>query len=364
MILATALVILSTATPQTKLTIDFSGVDAFWKIAEKLSRDIEPSDDDWNQLFRTPGYAALEEREHRRAALMSSMRAALKPSLASVAQTPETPIFIQRSTSHLREVWSKRSELKDFEKKWSGNPGLDRALAKVQTLFPDGFMKGRALPKIQVLFFLPDGRGYPTMIIADELKLMHSYNPSGFFAHEFYHYFRRFIANDPEPKTPSDEGIINILVRLTEEGSADQMDKAEIVAMSVEEFDQKMTYPPEKTYYEGYRKSFQAHDEQLSILDTALTKIALNRNSSEEQAKSLNQTLAEEGRPLGAYIASVILEKSGRAKFAAVTGNAFAFLKAYQEIALSSGGKLRPFSATAMTALSMIGTSESACLQP
>jgi hypothetical protein len=48
---------------------DLSGVRAYWTVAAILRRGDEPSGGDWDALFATPGYAALQAREGRRPAL-------------------------------------------------------------------------------------------------------------------------------------------------------------------------------------------------------------------------------------------------------------------------------------------------------
>src|SRR5687768_3485718 len=76
-----ALGLLLTITATAHAQVDFTGVDEFWRIAGLLQRDIEPDSAQWNALFATPGYTALDAREQRRGAITLGMRSAFKPSL-------------------------------------------------------------------------------------------------------------------------------------------------------------------------------------------------------------------------------------------------------------------------------------------
>ncbi len=46
--------------------IDFSGVEKFLELTAMLEKDQEPSLEQWNELFSTPGYDVLITREFRK----------------------------------------------------------------------------------------------------------------------------------------------------------------------------------------------------------------------------------------------------------------------------------------------------------
>src|SRR4051812_13707337 len=96
------LLVLATQDP---VPLDFSGVDAFWRVYDALVRDREPGAAQWDALFATPGYAALEARERRRAGLERAMRAALMPSRAGERDLlMRTNGFVGRATRHLAAI--------------------------------------------------------------------------------------------------------------------------------------------------------------------------------------------------------------------------------------------------------------------
>jgi hypothetical protein len=67
------------ASGQTRGVVSFTGVQLFWTMANKLAGGEEPTAADWDRLFASPGYAALEAHERRRAALTTAFRAAYSP---------------------------------------------------------------------------------------------------------------------------------------------------------------------------------------------------------------------------------------------------------------------------------------------
>ena len=63
--------------PQTGA--DYSAVDQFYVIADFLSKDVEPTEAQWNSLFATPGYRLVAQQDR---GFRQRMTIAFKPSLA------------------------------------------------------------------------------------------------------------------------------------------------------------------------------------------------------------------------------------------------------------------------------------------
>jgi hypothetical protein len=55
-------------------SVDISGLPLFWKVYDHLVLGQEPPPRLLDSLFSTPGYAALEQRERRRARLTEAIR--------------------------------------------------------------------------------------------------------------------------------------------------------------------------------------------------------------------------------------------------------------------------------------------------
>ena len=59
-----------------QFSINYSGVELFWRIYDVLRQDREPTPTLWDELFSSPGYAALERKVHKRKVLTESFRIA------------------------------------------------------------------------------------------------------------------------------------------------------------------------------------------------------------------------------------------------------------------------------------------------
>src|SRR5688572_7274134 len=162
------LALLLTITATAHAQIDFAGVDQFWRIADLLQRDIEPDSTLWNALFATPGYAALEAREKRRGAITLGMRSAFKPSLRATRDSIlATNPWTARVVRHMQSLPAQRARLDSLRTALIGARFLDRAAEQAATLLPAGVIQKYGTPKVAFVFFLPDGRGYPDLLVAD-----------------------------------------------------------------------------------------------------------------------------------------------------------------------------------------------------
>jgi hypothetical protein len=126
-------------------TADFSGVSEFWRIADQLRSDREPSDSAWNRLFATPGYAALDARERRRASITLAMRAAFMPSQRGLHDSLLTANgWTARVIRHIASLPAQRPALDSFAATLREHDVLAAAVARAATLLP------RALPNASV----------------------------------------------------------------------------------------------------------------------------------------------------------------------------------------------------------------------
>ena len=61
---------------------DFSGVEKLLELTAVLERDQEPTQDQWDALFATPGYAVLLQREFQKDFFVERFKLAFMPSRA------------------------------------------------------------------------------------------------------------------------------------------------------------------------------------------------------------------------------------------------------------------------------------------
>ncbi len=296
--------------------LDFSGVDAFMPVMARLLADQEPDSVQWRALFATPGYAALEARgAYRRAALENAMRFAFMPSRrASRDSVARSGGFTGRSMQHLAGVPAARDTLRAFRANLAASGVIDRARHAVAAFLPSRLADSVAPPPVALLFFLDDGRGYPAIVVADLLRLARTGVDTGYFAHEFFHYYRRRFAKAYPDPASRDAGVAELLAYPAEEGVADQLDKRRYVDATDAEFAAMMARPGAASYAPGYRAAYARSAEWMSMVSHALERGVAVPDSASAFARAMRDSIPDSGRALGAFMARTIDRTSGRCR--------------------------------------------------
>lgn len=329
--------------------VDFSAIDAFWSIHDELLADREPTEASWSRLFNTPGLAALEKREGRREELTRAYRLAYMPSRRdSLKAALAGGGFLGFALPHLMRVTEIRDRLVAFRHELGSVDLLGEARANAATLLPAGLASSHPPPDVAFVFFAPDGRGYPGLIVADLLHIMESRDRIGFFAHELHHHYRNQVAVLEDEFTEDDFYWMYVLINLEEEGTADQLDKADLPALSDSELRLQVPDARRRDFFERYRRHYTEANDWLQRIDEALQRAAVSPTLPAEEGKALHEALPIGGRPVGAFMASMILEKLGREQLAAAVGDPFAFWRLYNEAAAWTGGAAHVLSPEAL----------------
>lgn len=331
--------------------LDFSGVDEFWQIQGTLASGREPTRKSWDRLFATPGYALLEERERRRSALEEAFRLAYLPEpQGRPAQAGQRKEWVAYVLPHLRTVPEVRAQLDAFREKLEQGPFLQSAVKTAQDYLPEGTTTRLAPPPISFIFFAPDGRGYPRLLL-DLLHLMQTAERSeGFLAHELFHSYASRIGRKPSREV-EDELLLAALGNAEDEGIADQLDKSDIPAMTREKMDATFPDPVQRSYYESYQREYVRSAHWLQFAEAQLEDYARNPSQRRAIGEKLHGELPDNGRVLGAFMASTIASELGRNALVATVGNPIEYWRTYHRAAVTSGGKARPLSGLAMRAL-------------
>jgi len=106
--------------------LDFSGVEAFWKVGSILSEDKEPEKELWDYLFETPGYAVLTVSEFTPDFFMEKWRVAFKPDYKK--EREKALNRGDRFVEHFVKVWDNKTELEAYQQE-----RRKRAFGKGQT---------------------------------------------------------------------------------------------------------------------------------------------------------------------------------------------------------------------------------------
>lgn len=337
-----------------RFSIDSSGIELFWRIYDVLTQDQEPTPALWDELFSNPGYAALERKEHKRNVLTEAFRIAYRPSnKEKIAPALAKGDFTSQIIPHLLDVASKKEVLNNYLASLHDTQWLSRALDRTQTLVPEGLTKQHAPPPISFIIFAPDARGYADIVVVDLLALKKNSDAEGFFGHEFFHYYRRFFAQEYST-TKDKEPLLNILENVQEEGTADQLDKSRIPYLSEKELRSLIPGDRERNFFDNYRRDYANANYWLGRVERVLEDYAAGSKEAPDSARSLRKVIPIDGRPLGAFMARTIQDILGLQKLASVSGDALSFWLLYNEAARKSSGRARVLSQPAIEMISRL----------
>lgn len=326
--------------PAIAQSADFSGVHLFWRIADQLRRDVDPPAAAWDSLFATPGYAALDARERRRAALTTGFRAAFMPSRSAERDsTLATNDWTARVIRHVTPLPARRAEIDAFMARLQRDDIVGRAVAEAATLLPSGTVKRYGRPPVAFVFFLPDGRGYPGLIVADLERTRSKVDPVPFFAHEATHFYYARLARarhlgDSAVADAGTAALRNLLTKLHEESLGDQFDKSDAIILDANARAKKYAADSSWLHYlNEYRADFDSARVRLRQLDELLIAAAESPASAGPMSDLLAKSIPLEGRPLGMFITRSIRRTLGDARIVATVGDPFAWMLAYADAA-------------------------------
>ena len=339
---------------------DFSGVHAFWRLVDILQMQGEPTANAWDDLFATPGYAALEAREGRRASIQLAMQAAFAPSNRRLRDSLLAANgWTARVIRHLETLPPRRAVLDTFADRMRHDDVVSRAAARAQTLLPAGTVARYGKPAVAFVFFLPDGRGYPGVIVADLANVMSKADPEQFFAHEATHFYwaqlsRARRAGGDTATTRGARSLESLLMKIAEEAAGDQFDKSAAADAGDAMLARISPDTAFRRYLAEYRDEVRRAPDELRRLDAMLARIASDTSRMQTLADSTSRALPLEGRPVGMYMARAIRAQLGDSAFAAIAGDAVGFFRAYQQAATRAGCGCIPFSPTALRGIDLV----------
>lgn len=359
----------STAAVNLSGTTDFSGADAFWRIEEQLTSDVDPSTAEWDSLFATPGYAVLAIKERSRpaitaafrAAFMSSRRAERDSLLALSEDQSRAASYVARVVRHVYLLPSRRAQLIAFRHRWERDDYLARAITRAQRFLPTGTTAHYHEPRVAFVFYLPDGHAGVDLIVADLAHAMVQGDPVRFIAHEVIHTYRnrlernRVASNGGGSAEPDVAPLGDLLDRMENESIADQSDKAPFLDVSDAVLAHEEPDSVTRAMLAIYSAQFRTAPERIREINRVLESVADNADNPEwvkARLDSLARTLpiggSMAGRAVGAYMIRAIRRELGAHALATVVGDPVSYVLAYQKAASRPSCRCPAFSARAL----------------
>lgn len=332
----------------SKFGLDFSGVDAFWRVYEVLKNDREPTAEEWDAMFSTPGYALVESKERRRNSLTEAFKLAYMPSKISgrEAVIKNGKSWMASVLPHLIEIPSRRKELDAFLQGGRFQKLFTEARRRAQEFLPDKTTELIPPPGISLVYF--QSRGYERILL-DPLRLMQHPDAAGLVGHELHHYYRNKIARKSRPF--GEDMLAWAIANVEVEGVAGNVDKGDIPKMNLAELEKRYVDRQSLNYFRQYQIEYARSNEWLKFFENHLEQIADNPEQKKALGAKLHAELPDNGRAMGTFMTKVIIKQLGKKRFLKTIGDSFAFWDHYNAAAKRSNGQAYVLSERAMNVI-------------
>ncbi|MBK7106401.1 MAG: hypothetical protein IPH62_14065 [Ignavibacteriae bacterium] len=311
---------------------EFSGITEFWKIIATLESNKEPSNSEWNDLFKTPGYKILTSGEFSKQFFIENFKLVFMPSKKS--QLNEA-LKSGRNLNHLNHYIKVKDNKKLIDEqltKLKRNNISNEAVKKTLQFLPQSNVD--QYPPVSFVIFESNGRGSSPIVV--DLAASMEWDLLNFLSHEFHHWYRnRQLQYDIYKIDENDEDLINALAKIEAEGIADMVDKKEWFTKSSNAI---------SSYARQYIDDVGKTPYIIKKIDALLLELSKSKINSKQIGKRVLQSLPQQGHTTGYFMASLILEKIGKNELVKCVGNPFGFIKLYNLAAIKSNGRYPSFS--------------------
>jgi hypothetical protein len=233
-----------------------------------------------------------------------------------------------RMIRHMKRIKAQRTELAAFRDSLAADDTLIAdAMERLRPHLPPDALQTRYPPLVSFVLFLDDGYASPDVVAIDLLMAKKLGRPAlvRFIAHELFHAYRSAIALPEDRRGVGYMAmLIGALEQLENEGTADRIDKPDLLA----------AHPDRGTvlgdYADDYRAAYADAPTRLNQIGRLMARMETRRRFSPDLVRRLQRAIPMGGHPTGAYMADVIAENSGEDALRATVGNVFHFFEAYQ----------------------------------
>ncbi len=321
--------------------IDFSGVEKFLELTALLEKDQEPSKEQWEALFATPGYRILIKNEFRPDFFMMRFRLAFMPSKKAelAAQMKKDTGWRGQFLPHYLRAGKEREALRAEINRLKGMSFIKTAVERAKAFLPPFAVQ--SYPPVSFVVFAPDARGYNPVVLDILYTMDEKDSLIDFVAHEFHHYYKDWL-------TGLNPDVLWVIDQIHAEGIADQVNRGAWFH-DQERFAVESQKERNKQFLELYEKSpevIREMDRLFGLMNDREGDLAL-------LGAELRSIIPQSGHPTGFYMANIILKNLGKEALVEDIGNPFAFLRRYSRAA-AKDEDAPTFSAKALAYLSQL----------
>lgn len=312
--------------------IDFSSVDAFWDIAEKIRNEKE-TEADWGYLFST-GYYQFYKIWGQEKSIQNSLSIALSPK-----KTFERDSLIKLNNFNsyiLKQIistYEKKDELKSFQKNLVQSDLLSKIIKRAKEYLPRDINYENIKPIIYFGVLQPDANASDKSIAIDLNLYYELADPIGLIAHEYHHFLTiNYKKKFKEFKNDSTRLIIKSVSQLQLEGVADMIDKDLFLNSDGRGFPSVISM--------NYKRIYANPIPALQKMDSLLTAISKDPSSTLRNSQTIYNLLPLGGHPHGFYMAKTIVNAYGKRKLLSTVKNPFDFIRVYNSAYYKLNGTL------------------------
>jgi hypothetical protein len=321
--------------------IDFSGVEKFLQLTALLEKDQEPTKEQWDALFATPGYRILIKNEFRPDFFMMRFRLAFMPSKKAelAAQMKKDTGWLGQFLPHYLRAKKEREAIRAEIKRLESMSFIKTAVDRAKAFLPPFEVK--SYPPVSFVVFAPDARGYNPVVLDILYTKDEKDSLIDFIAHEFHHYYKDWL-------TGLNPDVLWVIDQIHAEGIADQVNRGAWFH-DRERFAVESQKERNKPFLELYEKSpevIREMDRLFGLMNDRAGDMAL-------LGAEIRSIVPQSGHPTGFYMANVILKHLGKGALVEDIGNPFAFLRRYNRAA-ERDEEAPSFSAKALEYISLL----------
>ncbi len=326
---------------ETKAQYNFDAIEKLWNITDLLRNDEMPEEALWKDLFNSKAYKLKRPEKNYTDQVKLSLVLAFMPSKQEILkENIKNNVLLQRASRFaLLEPYLKRHILWIQE-----NNLLDSMQLQADKLLPTALYNCYPEPVIYFRYLDYDASADAKGIFMDLLLSydVDRYKAGVFGGHELFHYIlaaceaRRFSENIP----PQHQAVMRIIRQLSEEGTADLIDKPFLL----------QTNSPLMTKTDFLKLHEGLATKKIIEINAALESLAAD-SATYTRLEAWERLIPVNAHIPGLFMAQTISEEGHIQELVLKINNPFQFFYLYNQAAMQVSTKPPRFSETAIAFL-------------